>query len=89
MSNAIVVAVAAAGVAAVGVISAHSWMSIGTVSISGLGWLALALGVTLTLAVGIGLMALIFLSARRGWDELPGDANGVRHDRGERPPEAP
>jgi hypothetical protein len=38
---------------------------------SGHGWAALILGVFFSLAVGIGLMGLIFFSARRGYDEPP------------------
>jgi len=33
------------------------------------GWIALALGTLLSLAVGGGLMALVFYSARRGYDD--------------------
>ncbi len=33
------------------------------------GWIALTLGVVVTMAVGVGLMALVFFSARRGWDD--------------------
>ena len=33
------------------------------------GWIALALGTVLSLALGIGLMALVFYSARRGYDD--------------------
>ena len=33
------------------------------------GWIALALGSVLSLALGIGLMALVFYSARRGYDD--------------------
>jgi hypothetical protein len=33
------------------------------------GWFALALGVVLTVALGVGLMALVFFSARRGFDD--------------------
>jgi hypothetical protein len=33
------------------------------------GWIALSLGTFLSLAVGGGLMALVFYSARRGYDE--------------------
>lgn len=33
------------------------------------GWIALVLGAVLTLAVGGGLMALVFYSARHGYDE--------------------
>ena len=35
------------------------------------GWIALVLGTVLSLAVGIGLMALVFYSSRRGYDEPP------------------
>ena len=42
------------------------------------GNIALTLGIVLSLVVGVGLMALLFHSARRGYDEqveyeLPGD----------------
>lgn len=33
------------------------------------GWIALAAGTLLSLALGFGLMALSFLSARRGFDD--------------------
>ncbi|MBL8530420.1 MAG: hypothetical protein JNK94_01690 [Hyphomonadaceae bacterium] len=33
------------------------------------GWIALALGTFLSLAVGGGLMALVFYSARKGYDD--------------------
>ncbi len=33
------------------------------------GWLALGLGAGLTMALGVGLMALVFFSARRGYDD--------------------
>lgn len=33
------------------------------------GWLALAAGVTATLALGLGLMRLVYLSNRRGYDD--------------------
>ncbi len=33
------------------------------------GWIALTLGVVVTMAVGVGLMALAFFSARRGYDD--------------------
>jgi hypothetical protein len=35
------------------------------------GYVALAVGVIFSLAVGIGLMALLFYSSRRGYDEPP------------------
>jgi hypothetical protein len=33
------------------------------------GWIALALGTTVSLALGGGLMALVFYSARKGYDD--------------------
>ena len=36
------------------------------------GWIALTLGVVLSLAIGLGLMALVFFSARRGYDDAVG-----------------
>jgi hypothetical protein len=33
------------------------------------GWIALGLGVFLSLALGMGLMGLVFFSARRGYDD--------------------
>jgi len=46
------------------------WTSIGDSEISAAGWLAMGLGVIVTLALGIGLMALVFISNRRGYDEI-------------------
>lgn len=63
------VAVAAGAVAAVAAVVASLWTAVGDAQISPMGWLALGLGVLLTLALGIGLMALVFISNRRGYDE--------------------
>jgi NADH:ubiquinone oxidoreductase subunit 6 (subunit J) len=49
---------------------AAQWTGIGDSEISGAGWLAMGLGVIVTLALGIGLMALVFISSRRGYDEI-------------------
>jgi hypothetical protein len=45
------------------------------------GYIAMAFGVVFSLVVGIGLMALIFYSSRRGFDEP------AQLDEGERKPE--
>lgn len=37
------------------------------------GWFALVLGVVISLAVGGGLMALVFFSSRRGYDDIDTD----------------
>jgi hypothetical protein len=48
------------------------WSRLGESEISLAGWLAITLGVILTLGLGIGLMALVFISSRRGYDEIDG-----------------
>jgi hypothetical protein len=47
-----------------------TWLGIGESHISFAGWFAMVVGVLVTLALGIGLMALVFISNRRGYDEL-------------------
>lgn len=37
------------------------------------GWIALILGVVLSLLIGGGLMALVFFSSRRGYDDMDND----------------
>jgi len=68
-SSWIAIAIAAAIVAGVIAVAADLWAQIGDVGLSPAGWLALALGVLVTLALGNGLMARVFISSRRGWDE--------------------
>ncbi|MDH3660689.1 MAG: hypothetical protein OEU92_11820 [Alphaproteobacteria bacterium] len=46
-----------------------AWMELQGVEISRHGWIALTLGAFLTLSVGAGLMALMFFSHRRGYDD--------------------
>jgi len=65
----IAVAVAAAAVLAVVVVIAEFLSGIGDSEISFAGWLAMGVGIVVTLALGIGLMALVFISSRRGYDE--------------------
>lgn len=51
------------------------------------GWIALGLGSALSLLVGAGLMALMFHSARKGYDERIGvDKSGQNQDAGPRDP---
>ena len=45
------------------------WVDLGEAEISGHGYVAMTLGIVLSLALGCGLMALVFFSARRGYDE--------------------
>lgn len=70
-ASTIAIVIAALIVAIVVVISVGNWNFIGNSGIDLNGWIALILGVIATLAVGIGLMALVFISNRRGYDEPP------------------
>ena len=64
----IAVAVAVAVVIVVVGLMASVWSGLGDSGISAAGWVALVLGVVVTLALGVGLMALVFISSRRGYD---------------------
>ena len=68
----ITVAIAATIVLGVVVAIAVSWADIGQSEISLAGWFAMGLGIILTLALGIGLMALVFVSSRGGYDDIGG-----------------
>ncbi len=68
--NVIALVIAAGVLVAVGAVVATLWSGIGDSEISGAGWLALGLGVVVTLGLGIGLMALVFISSRRGYDDV-------------------
>lgn len=50
---------------------AYTRLVTGEVNIGRHGWTAMALGVTFSLVVGCGLMALVFYSSRKGYDEPP------------------
>ncbi len=62
------VVVAIAAVVAVAIVIALFWSGLGASQISVAGWLAMIFGILVTLALGIGLMALMFISSRRGYD---------------------
>jgi hypothetical protein len=65
----IAVAIAMTAVAAVAIVIANFWNDLGASEISVAGWLALGFGIAVTLALGFGLMALMFFSSRRGYDD--------------------
>lgn len=48
----------------------EQWIQV-VVSVPAWGWLIMGLGGGLSIAVGVGLMALVFYSSRRGYDEPP------------------
>jgi hypothetical protein len=52
-----------------------AWREIGDVPISTHGLIAIGLGAALTLLLGAGLMALMFFSSRRGYDDRAHDAD--------------
>ncbi|AZU04938.1 putative signal peptide [Glycocaulis alkaliphilus] len=49
-------------------LSARLWTSMDN-AVGAHGWAALIIGAVLTFVVGAGLMALVFFSSRRGYDE--------------------
>ena len=68
-SSWIAVAIAAVVVVVLAALMADVWSGVTDAGISAAGWFAMVLGVLATLALGIGLMALVFISSRRGYDE--------------------
>jgi NADH:ubiquinone oxidoreductase subunit 6 (subunit J) len=68
--NWVAAAIAGAVVLVIGFVIAALWTGLGDSEISAAGWLAMGLGVVVTLALGIGLMVLVFISNRRGYDEI-------------------
>ena len=70
-------------VLAIGVVIVAFWTSLGDSDISPAGWIAMGFGVIVTLALGVGLMALVFISSRCGYDEL-GRSNAARQQNSDR-----
>ncbi len=68
------IAVAVATVTVIAVVAAVAglWGDIGDSGMSPAGWVAMLLGIMATLGLGIGLMALVFVSNRRGYDDPGG-----------------
>ena len=65
----VALAAGAGAVLAVAVVIAELWSGIGDSEITLAGEIAMIFGVVVALALGIGLMSLVFLSSRRGYDE--------------------
>jgi hypothetical protein len=63
---------AVTAVAAVAIVVGTFWNDLGASEMSSAGWVALGLGVVVTLALGVGLMSLMFISSRRGYDDPGG-----------------
>jgi hypothetical protein len=68
-----------AGAAVAGVLSlsmaavaVYLWLSLGDVTMSGGGYMAMIFGGLATLGLGVGLMSLVFYSNRKGFDARAG-----------------
>ena len=70
---------------AAGGVALHLWLELDDVSLGFHGWLARGLGVGLSLVLGVGLMALVFLSSRRGYDDAAAPPGGGEGDKPGRP----
>jgi hypothetical protein len=66
----IVIAVLLLLLGASGFIAYRGW-TVDNVDVAASGYIAMAFGVIFSLIVGVGLMALIFYSSRKGYDEPP------------------
>jgi len=62
-----------------------AWSEIGEVEIGWHGLIALGLGAVFTFLLGAGLMALMFLSSRRGYDERAHEVDRTHSDHSQRP----
>ena len=71
LGSGILIIVLLAILVATGVFVLFGWSLGGDFSLPAGGYIALGVGVFLSLAVGIGLMALLFYSSRKGYDEPP------------------
>jgi hypothetical protein len=52
-------------------VAVYGWQATADVEMSVHGYIAMALGILFSIVVGCGLMALMFYSSRRGYDEPP------------------
>jgi hypothetical protein len=85
MRSAIVVMILLGLLLASGGLAYWAWQDLAETRIGVHGLIALALGAVLTFALGAGLMALMFFSARRGYDERAHEADRTHADHWRRP----
>ena len=86
MRSALSVVLLVALLAATAGVAFWMWSEIGQVAIGRHGGIALGLGAVLTFALGAGLMALMFFSSRRGYDERAHDTERIVGERWRPPP---
>jgi hypothetical protein len=87
MRNALVLTILVGLLLVCGGLAYWAWRELGEVEIGANGLIALGLGVVVTVALGAGLMALMFYSARRGYDERAHEAERGHADHWRRPPD--
>jgi hypothetical protein len=54
---------------AAGILAYLGWTSAGNIEVPASAYVAMAFGVVFSLVIGVGLMALVFYSSRKGYDE--------------------
>jgi hypothetical protein len=81
MKQAFLIAVLLALLAAAGWLAFAGWTLEDDVAMPASGYVAMALGVVFSLVVGIGLMALVFYSSRKGYDDAAGADRNTTEDR--------
>jgi hypothetical protein len=69
-SSMVAALISAAAIAAVVLAIGPILTSLADTHLSRAGWFAMSFGILVTLILGIGLMALVFISNRRGYDDL-------------------
>ena len=87
MRSAFVLVVLLGLLAASSAVALWIWRELGEVAIGTHGLIAIGLGAVLTFLLGAGLMALMFFSARRGYDERAREPDRTHADHWRRPPD--
>jgi hypothetical protein len=79
MGKAVLIAALLALLAGSVLFAAQGWMSFEGAPMPTEGYVAMTLGIVFSLLIGCGLMALVFFSSRRGYDEAAGRADRGEH----------
>lgn len=65
---------------AAGWLAVEGWMLHGDVQMPASAYVAMALGIGFSIVVGVGLMALVFYSHRKGYDDAAAQDTRLPHD---------